>query len=103
MKLNRLCCLLLAVFLLAGCDSATTTEPAESTPANTESDSSSKSAADETADTDTTAPKEFVIDVRSQKEWDEGHLETAIHIPHTEIVEGIAKVTDDKNAKICLH
>ena len=103
MKLHQLCVLLLAGILLTGCDSATTSKPAESNPASSESDNSSKSESDESADANANSSEGYVIDVRSQKEWDEGHLETAIHIPHTEIVDGIAKVTDDKSAKIYLH
>ena len=49
------------------------------------------------------APEEFVIDVRSQEEWDAGHLSQAILIPHTEISERIAEVTEDKSAKLVLY
>jgi len=45
----------------------------------------------------------FVIDVRSQEEWEAGHVERASHIPHTEIADRIKEVTDDKNAKIVLY
>ena len=45
----------------------------------------------------------FVIDVRRQDEWDSGHVEQATHIPHTEIAERIAEVTEDKAAKIVLY
>ncbi len=45
----------------------------------------------------------LIIDVRSQKEWDSGHLPQAIHIPHTEIAEKIGEHTDDKNTKIVLY
>lgn len=45
----------------------------------------------------------IVIDVRSQKEWDGGHVEKAVHIPHTEIVERISEVTNDKDAKIVVY
>ncbi|MBT1073132.1 rhodanese-like domain-containing protein [Pelotalea chapellei] len=44
-----------------------------------------------------------VVDVRSQQEWLTGHLEGAVLIPHEQIVEGIAKVTSDKKAKILLY
>ena len=46
---------------------------------------------------------EFVIDVRSQREWDAGHVERAAHIPYTEITERIAEVTGDKNARIVVY
>jgi phage shock protein E len=47
--------------------------------------------------------QEFVIDVRSQSEWDSGHVAQAIHIPHEEITDRIAEVTSDKNAKIVVY
>jgi phage shock protein E len=45
----------------------------------------------------------FIIDVRSQAEWDAGHLNQAMHIPHTKIVDRIGEVTNDKNAQIVLY
>lgn len=47
--------------------------------------------------------KEIVIDVRSKEEWNTGHVEQAIHIPHTEIAERISEVTDDKDATIIVY
>lgn len=44
-----------------------------------------------------------VIDVRSQEEWESGHLSQAVHIPHTEIAQRIAEVTDNKSAKLVLY
>lgn len=44
-----------------------------------------------------------IIDVRTQKEWDSGHLAQAIHIPHTEIAQKIGDVASDKDAKIVLY
>lgn len=49
------------------------------------------------------AAKEYLIDVRSQEEWDGGHLEDAVHIPHTEITQKISEVTTDKSAKLVLY
>jgi len=92
MKCHHLCALLLCVFLLSGCDKGTAVKEA---PVSEATETESSSNASESSDF-------FVIDVRSQKEWDEGHLESATLIPHTEIVEGIKKVTDDKDAKIYL-
>lgn len=48
-------------------------------------------------------PAVYVIDVRSKDEWDTGHVESATHIPHTEIGERISAVTTDKSAKIVLY
>lgn len=98
MKFLQLGTLLLCAVLLCGCDKGA------NQPVKTESESPAASGSDETASSANAGEAgHFLIDVRSQKEWDAGHLETAIHIPHTEIVEGIKKVTDDKSAKIYLH
>jgi phage shock protein E len=48
-------------------------------------------------------PEEVWIDVRTQEEWDSGHLEYAHHIPHEEIAARIAEVTDKKDAVIHLY
>ena len=50
-----------------------------------------------------TKPDYFLIDVRTQDEWDTGHLQSAIHIPHEQILEGIKDVTNDKAAKIYFY
>ena len=47
--------------------------------------------------------KVFWIDVRSQQEFDAGHLKEAIFIPYQKISKGIAKVTKDKNADIRVY
>ena len=47
--------------------------------------------------------EEIWIDVRSQAEYESGHLEEAILIPHDQIAERIAEVTDNKNATIHLY
>lgn len=43
------------------------------------------------------------IDVRSATEYNSGHLEGALNIPHTEIADQIATVTEDRNAVIYLY
>lgn len=45
----------------------------------------------------------FVIDVRTEAEWKEGHLEGAILIPHDKIGDGIKAVVPDKSSKIYLY
>lgn len=45
----------------------------------------------------------FVIDVRTEDEWNSGHVEQAAHIPHSEIAERISEVTTDKGAKIVVY
>jgi phage shock protein E len=45
----------------------------------------------------------YVIDVRSQEEWDSGHIEGAVHIPYDQIAVHIAEITSDKTAHIGLY
>jgi phage shock protein E len=45
----------------------------------------------------------LVIDVRTDSEWKEGHLEGAIRIPYEKIGEEIEKVVPDKKTKIILY
>jgi|SRR6185369_10835019 len=47
--------------------------------------------------------KPLVIDVRTEPEWKEGHLEGAIRIPYEKIGEEIEKAAPDKKAKIILY
>ena len=44
-----------------------------------------------------------VIDVRSQSEWDSGHVEGAILIPHTIIKDKIGEYVKDKDTPINLY
>lgn len=48
-------------------------------------------------------PESLVIDVRSEAEWREGHLENAILIPHDRIEADIAGLTADKGARLFLY
>ena len=50
-----------------------------------------------------TTPSFHFIDVRTQEEWESGHLEQAVLIPHGEIADRIGEVTSDKDAKIVLY
>lgn len=45
----------------------------------------------------------LVIDVRTEAEWNEGHLEGAVLIPYDRIEQGITAVAPDKNTKIYLY
>jgi len=47
--------------------------------------------------------EEVWIDVRTQEEWDSGHLEEAVHIPHEQIAARISEVTANKDATIHLY
>jgi phage shock protein E len=51
----------------------------------------------------TTIQGRIVIDVRSQAEWDGGHIDGAVHIPYDQIASRITEVTTDKNARIGLY
>ena len=77
----------------------------------TESNSTeeAKSAAKTTAKTESrtvaisASPKPLIIDVRTQEEWDAGHLDAAVLIPLAVIAERIGEVAPDKTHKIHLH
>ena len=45
----------------------------------------------------------IIIDVRSQGEWDEGHIDGAVLIPHTQIKSKIEEYVKDKDAPINLY
>ncbi len=45
----------------------------------------------------------FWIDVRTIKEYQQGHLDGSVNIPHTEIQRRISEITDDKQATIHLY
>lgn len=51
----------------------------------------------------TDSQEEIWVDVRTQEEWDSGHLEEAIHIPHEQIVARIEEITSNKDATIHLY
>lgn len=48
-------------------------------------------------------PGTHVIDVRSEAEWRQGHLEGAVLIPHDRIGSDIAGLTADKGARLFLY
>jgi len=45
----------------------------------------------------------YVIDVRTQREWETGHIDGAILIPYDRIKEKIADYVSDKKAPIALY
>ena len=45
----------------------------------------------------------ILIDVRTQAEWDDGYIETAIHIPLDKISSTIESVIEDKDQVIYLY
>jgi len=49
------------------------------------------------------AVKHFIIDVRTEEEWNNGHLKGAILIPYDQIGEKIGAVVRDKSQRIYLY
>lgn len=45
----------------------------------------------------------FWIDVRSEGEYQSGHVSQAVNIPYTEIAARIGEITEDKDAPIYLY
>jgi rhodanese-related sulfurtransferase len=49
-------------------------------------------------------PDAFLLDVRTQSEWEQdGHLEDATLIPHTELESRESELPDDKDSLILLY
>ena len=44
-----------------------------------------------------------LIDVREPHEWDEAHLEGAVHVPQGELLERISEVAPDQSERIVLY
>jgi sulfur-carrier protein adenylyltransferase/sulfurtransferase len=44
-----------------------------------------------------------LIDVREQNEWDESHIEAAVHVPMAEVVARIDELAPDASERILLH
>ena len=116
MSLLLISCTLLLTSLL-GCTSDETTETAQASLANPHADSESIESLEleveitgpETAVSENDAESSvgeaaddeiILIDVRTKREWDAGHIRSSIHIPHTEIADRISEVTEDKQAPI---
>jgi phage shock protein E len=45
----------------------------------------------------------MIIDVRSDREWQAGHLATAVHLPLNNIAQDIDGLVDNKHQKIYLY
>ena len=71
------------------------------TVAGCSSDEPTETSAPSTSQQTPQAPQ-FVIDVRSAAEFDSGHIEGAVNIPHDEIGTRITEVTEDKDQAIVL-
>lgn len=50
-----------------------------------------------------TSSKNIIIDVRETREWEEGHLPDALHIPLKQLDERIATVVPDKSVSILCY
>ncbi|MBI1309702.1 hypothetical protein GC176_00225 [bacterium] len=87
----------------AGTDTGTrpSTSDSAETPSETARPAEASSSEETTAASE--EPKPLVIDVRTQAEWDAGHLEIATHIPLDQITDRIGEVAPDKDQKIYLH
>ncbi len=44
-----------------------------------------------------------LIDVREQNEWDESHLDAAVHVPQGELIERLDEVAPDSSERLLLH
>ena len=92
----------LAAVIIAGCSNESV--PGSKEPIGAAVPATNRNAVDRIEqDLSPSEPPVFVIDVRSREEWDTGHVQQAILIPHTEIADRIAEVTTDKNARIVLY
>jgi phage shock protein E len=49
------------------------------------------------------AAKPLIIDVRTTREWNNGHLEGAVLIPYDQIVERIGDVAKDRSQRIYVY
>ena len=45
----------------------------------------------------------ILVDVRSDAEWNDGYIETAIHIPLNELIEKIELIAKNKEQRIYLY
>ena len=103
MKIDSCYPIVLLVLFLAGCQQQAANVTAPPAPPAPVVETAPEPEPEPETVTSSEAPKEFLIDVRSQEEWDSGHLNQAVHIPHTEITDRIAEVTDNKDAKLVLY
>ncbi|WP_202617301.1 rhodanese-like domain-containing protein [Roseimaritima sediminicola] len=104
----RVCFLLLLMAVSIGCsdrDTAVSTAEPSAPASDATAQDVSATETDDSATEASTMPGEaaLVIDVRSQNEWDDGHVAQAVHIPHTEIADQIDQHTTDKDRKIVVY
>lgn len=44
-----------------------------------------------------------LLDVRSESEFNDGHIESAVNIPHSELAERLSELTKSKNNQIVIY
>ena len=88
--------LLLPIFLVAGCQKSSTETTIPTVP---EVKKITAQEAKEFIDSGNV----IILDVRSQEEYNTGHIKNAILIPHTEVTSKIQAIITDKNAKILVY
>jgi molybdopterin/thiamine biosynthesis adenylyltransferase/rhodanese-related sulfurtransferase len=44
-----------------------------------------------------------LIDVREQNEWDESHIEAAVHVPQGELIERLDEIAPETSERLLLH
>ncbi len=84
--MKRTAMLAAIVMTMAGCSSDDPTEGTASTPSQPAE-----------------VLPQLIIDVRSAAEFDTGHIEGAVNIPHNEITARIAEVTEKKDQPLVLY
>jgi rhodanese-related sulfurtransferase len=81
--MNRLFQLLIVLFLLGACSTAEVDAPDKSK--------------------ELISSGALVVDVRSKEEFESGHLEGALNVPHTEIEENLSLFGPDKDKPIVVY
>ena len=98
--MDRIFRLLIVLSLSLGCVPASTTTVSAPNAKDTTTAEPESVATSDLAATDDDV---ILIDVRTNEEWETGHVSTALHIPHDVISDRISEVTSDKDAKIVVY
>ncbi|WP_028830260.1 rhodanese-like domain-containing protein [Proteocatella sphenisci] len=100
---------LLSVFMLSGCKATNESDPdsspesQEQAPSETESSTYIKLTPEQAKEIMDTEDDIIILDVRTQEEFDTGHIEGAVLIPNTEIRDKAKDVLKDKDQKILVY
>ncbi len=97
--------ILLAAFLLSGCStSGVAPDSGQSAPASTApAGAYQKISADEAYRMMTDTTGYLILDVRTQEEFDQGHIENAVLLPVTDMAEKAGKQLADKEQVILVY